>query len=311
VPLSAARTEPDGGGFLFERPRVAVEPKGSIFVNLSRRTFALGTTAALATAFVPRAARAADELHVAFVPEVATTSASISAKQPFIDWLAKATGRDVKLIVPTNYAATIEAVGNGSVDLAYFGGLAYLKAEAHYGVVPLVQRTEDRAFHALFITNSPDVKTLTDLKGKTFAFGDVISTSGHLIPAKELLEAGVDPTKDLTTRFSGNHTNTALAVNSGQVLAGGLDETVYYAMLKAGTIDATKARVFKTSEPFVDYVWTTSKTLDPAVSAKIKTAFLTLSDPAVLSLLRATKYVVATNTEYDPLRKVAQQLQML
>jgi ABC-type phosphate/phosphonate transport system substrate-binding protein len=78
-------------------------------VNLNRRTFTLGSAAAAVSAFVPRTARAADELHVAFVPDVATTSASISAKQPFVDWLAKSTGRDVKLIIPTNYAATVEA----------------------------------------------------------------------------------------------------------------------------------------------------------------------------------------------------------
>jgi phosphonate transport system substrate-binding protein len=280
-------------------------------VNFSRRAFTLGAAAAAAAPFVPRTARAADELHVAFVPEVATTSTSISAKQPFIDWLSKATGREVKLIIPTNYAATVEAVGNGSVDLAHFGGLAYLKAEAHYGVLPQVQRTEDRAFHALFITSSPDIKTLKDLKGKSFAFGDVISTSGHLIPAKELLEAGVDPNKDLTARFTGNHTNTALAVNAGQVVAGGLDETVYHQMVDNKQIDPAKTRILKTSEPFVDYVWTTSKTLDAATAAKIKAAFLALTDPAVLALLRGTKYVVATNAEYDPLRKVAQQLQML
>ena len=58
-------------------------------------------------------------------------------------------------------------------------------------------------------------------------------------------------------------------------------------------------------------MWTTSKSLDPAVAVKIKTAFLELSDPTVLALLRGTKYVVATNAEYDPLRKVAIQLQML
>jgi phosphonate transport system substrate-binding protein len=273
--------------------------------------FSVGTGAGLVSAFAPRAARAADELHVAFIPEVATTTASISAKQPFVDWLSRAVGRDVKLVIPTSYAATVEAVGNGSVDLAHFGGLAYLKAQAHYGVSAQAQRFEDRAFHALFITASPEIKTLADLRGKTFAFGDVISTSGHLIPAKELLEARIDPTKDLSVRFTGNHTATALAVNAGQVAAGGIDETVYHAMVTAGTIDATKARAFKTSAPFVDYVWATSKSLDPALAGKIRAAFLALTDANVLALLRGTKYVVATDREYDALRKVAQQLQML
>jgi phosphonate transport system substrate-binding protein len=281
-------------------------------MTLTRRAFVASAAAFSSIAVLPRIGRAADDLHVAFVPDVANTADSISAKQPFVDWLAKSTGLNVKLIIPTNYAATVEAVGNGSVDLAYFGGLAFLKAQAHYGAQPLVQRIEDRAFHSYFITNSPDVKTLADLKGKTFAFGDPISTAGHLIPAKDLLEAGIDPNKDIVARFSGNHTNTALAVNSGQVLAGALDETVYKKMVNDKTIDGTsKARVFHISEPFVDYVWATSKTLDPAAAASIKRAFLELKSGPVLELLRGSGYVAATNAEYDPLRVVAEKLQLL
>jgi phosphonate transport system substrate-binding protein len=281
-------------------------------MTMTRRAFVASAAAFSSIALVPRMSRAAGELHVAFVPDVATTADSISAKQPFVDWLAKSTGLDVKLIIPTNYAATVEAIGNGSVDLAYFGGLAFLKAQAHYGAQPLVQRIEDRAFHAYFITNSPDVKSLTDLRGKTFAFGDPISTSGHLIPAKDLDAAGIDPNKDLTARFSGNHTNTAIAVNAGQVLAGALDETVYKKMVADKTIDPTvKARVFHISEPFVDYVWATSKTLDPATAASVKRAFLALKAGPVLDLLRGTGYVAATNAEYDPLRTVAEKLQLL
>ncbi len=280
-------------------------------MSLTRRAFVAGAAAFSSIAFLPRIGRAADDLHVAFIPEVATTADSISAKQPFIDWLSKATGRNVKLIVPTNYAATVEAIGNGSSDLAHFGGLAFLKAQARYGAQPIVQRVEDRAFHALFITGSPDVKTFADVRGKTFAFGDVISTSGHLIPAKELSEAGVDPNKDITARFSGNHTNTAIAVNAGQVVAGALDETVYHKMVGDKTIDATKARVFRTSAPFVDYCWAAGKTLDTATQASIRSAFLNLKDGPVMTLLRGTTYVPATNAEYENLRTVAQKLQLL
>jgi phosphonate transport system substrate-binding protein len=279
---------------------------------MDRRTFIAGAAAFSTIAILPRGVRAADDLHVAFVPEVATTADSISAKQPFVDWLSKATGRNVKLIIPTNYAATVEAVGNGSADLAHFGGLAFLKAQSRYGAQPLVQRSDDRSFHALFITSSPDVKTLADIKGKTFAFGDVISTSGHLIPAKEMVENGIDPNKDITARFSGNHTNTAIAVNAGQVVAGALDETVYHKMVSDKMIDETKARVFRTSAPFVDYCWAAGKSLDAATQTAIKNAFLNLKDQTVAALLRGSPtYVVATNAEYDNLRQVAEKLQLL
>jgi phosphonate transport system substrate-binding protein len=279
---------------------------------LSRRTFLVGAAATVSiVSLAPRIARAADDLHVAFVPEVATTPQSISAKQPFIDWLQRASGRTVNLIIPTNYAATVEAIGNGSVDLAHFGGLAYLKAAERYQAQALVQRSEDRAFHSLFITSSSDVKSLADVRGKSFAFGDVLSTSGHLIPAKDMLAASIDPDSDVQARFSGNHTNTAIAVNAGQVVAGALDETVYHKLVSDRTIDPQKARVFRTSEPFIDYTWATTQSLDPHLRSTLREAFLGLHDQDVLQLLRATKYVPSSDAEYADLRVTARKLHLL
>lgn len=277
----------------------------------TRRHFVVSLASAAAVAVSPRFARAADELRVAFVPEVATTPTSIAAKQPFIDYFAKATGRDVKLIIPTNYAATVEALGNGSVDLAHFGGLTYVKAAARYGARPIAQRIEDQHFHSLFITNDTGIGALHDLKGKTFAFGDVNSTAGHLMPVKELLDAHIDPDRDLVARFTGNHTTTALAVNAGQVIAGALDETVYHKLVDDKTIDPQKARVFFTSRAFVDYTWAVRPDLDSGLAASIQRGFLTLKDPAVLDLLRATRYVTVDDHEYDLLRSVAKSVGLL
>jgi phosphonate transport system substrate-binding protein len=278
----------------------------------TRRTFLAGVAATVSIiSMAPRLARGADDLHVAFVPDVATTPQSIAAKQPFIDWLQHATGRTVNLIIPTNYAATVEAIGNGSVDLAHFGGLAYLKAAERYQAQALVQRSEDRAFHSLFITSSPDVKSLADVRGKTFAFGDVLSTAGHLIPAKDLLDAKIDPDSDIQARFSGNHTNTAIAVNAGQVVAGALDETVYRKLINDKTIDPEKARVFKTSEPFIDYTWATTQSIDPKLRDNLRDSFLALHETSVLQLLRATKYVPSSDAEYADLRVTARKLHLL
>jgi phosphonate transport system substrate-binding protein len=268
---------------------------------------AFGSLAAVA----PSRAVAADTLTVAFIPEIATTPSSYAAKQPLVDMLARATKRSVKLVIPTNYAATVEAVGNDSVDLAYFGGLTYLKARKLYGVVPLVQREADRQFHSLFITSRPQITKLADLRGKSFAFGDVNSTSGHLQPVKEMLDAGIDPDKDLQTRYTGNHTATAIAVSGGSVDAGAIDETVYRALVADKKLDPATARVFFTSHPFVDYVWVVRKGVDAATADAIKKAFLGLTDTAVLDVLRATKYVVADDAEYEPLRKVAERLKLL
>jgi len=68
------------------------------------------------------------------------------------DYLSKAIAEPVNLIIPTNYNATVEALGNRSLDFAYLGALTYLKAHAGYRVLALVQRSVDEKFHSLFIT---------------------------------------------------------------------------------------------------------------------------------------------------------------
>ncbi len=138
------------------------------------------------------------------IPDAGATQVSVDQKKPLKDYLATALGQPVELIIPTNYNATVEGLGNGSLDFAYLGGLAYLKAHEQYGVTPLVQRQSDQQFHSLFITQAgSSINSLTDLKGKTFAFGDIVSTSGHLMPFLAMTNAGVNIDTDLKFRYSG------------------------------------------------------------------------------------------------------------
>jgi phosphonate transport system substrate-binding protein len=178
-----------------------------------------------------------------------------------------------------------------------------------------VQRTTDRQFHCLFITQTNStIQKLTDLRGKKFAFGDVASTSGHLMPDYNLRQAGIDPDKDMTVRYTGNHPATAKAVESGTVDAGAIDETVFKSLIDGGQIDKTKVRVFFTTPPFVDYVWVARKEVAKADQDAISNAFLGLRSPAddkILAIVRGTQFVRANDAEYATLRSVATQLKLL
>ena len=251
---------------------------------------------------------------VGMIPDAGATQVSIQEKAPLRDYLTTQMGREVNLVIPTNYNATVEALGNGSLDFAYLGGLTYVKAHRQYGVVPLVQRTSDLEFHSLFITGSGSaVKSLADLKGKTFAFGDINSTSGHLMPYMELKRAGVNVDADLKFRYSGSHPATAKAVESGAVDAGALDETVYNSMIAEGKLDKTKVRVFYTSKPFVDYVWVARKDTTAEERERFVQAFIGLKegrDDKVLQVLRGKSFVRANDENYSAIRQVAEELKM-
>src|SRR5262249_12245999 len=197
--------------------------------------------------------------------------------QPLIAYLEKETGAKVELSVPTNYAGVVIANAKAQVDIAFFGGFTYVQVEGRAGVKPLVQRERDQNFHSLFITQ-PDsgINSLADLKGHPFAFGDVNSTSGHLMPKYFMREAKVDPEVIAKAVYTGGHDATALAVANNRVAAGAMDEAVYQRMVKEGKLDSKRVRVFYTTPPFLDYVWAARRGLDAQLAGSFSTAMLKL-----------------------------------
>jgi phosphonate transport system substrate-binding protein len=231
--------------------------------------------------------------------------------EPLVAYLETALGAKVELTVPLNYAAVVEAFGADKVDVAFFGGFTYVQSHKRFGALPLVQRERDQAFHSLFITQAGSpISALADLKGKSFAFGDVNSTSGHLMPEYYLRQAAVDPDVIAKAIYTGGHDATALAVANSKVDAGALDEAVFQKLTKDGKLDAAKLQIFYTTPPFFDYVWCARKGLDPALADAFRKAMLALDpgDPKhklVLDLLQATRYVPADDASYDKLREAA------
>jgi phosphonate transport system substrate-binding protein len=235
----------------------------------------------------------------------------IRQSQPLIDYLQRQTGSTIELTIPTNYAAVVEAITSNKVDIAYLGGFTYLQASSRADVKPLVQRLRDKNFHSVFITpvDSP-IHSLADLKGHSFAFGDVNSTSGHLMPSYYMRQQNVDPAVIEKAIFTGGHDATALAVANKRVDAGAMDELVLQKMLQTGKLTSGQLRVFYTTPPFYDYVWVARGGLDPELAEKFSQALLKLdasnpADKVVLDLLNAEKYDVAHAADYATLRQAA------
>jgi phosphonate transport system substrate-binding protein len=280
--------------------------------SLPSRSFAVFLCGA-AIAFTHAPAYAEDLIRIGMVPDVKSSAAVLEERKPLQTYLSEALGVPVKLIIPKDYSATIEGMGNDSLDFAVFGAVAYLKAHDKYDVIPLVQRDIDKEFHSLFFTQADSgINSLNDLKGKRFAFGDVASASGHVLPYRFMLDAGIDPKTDLQWfRYTGSHVATVQAVAAGVADAGAADETVFKSLVAEGKIDGSKVRVFYTSPPFVDWVWAARKGVSADMQKKFVDAFLRLApgtDDKVLGILRGKRYVTASHAEYQPIQEVAKKL---
>jgi phosphonate transport system substrate-binding protein len=257
-------------------------------------------------------------LKVSAIPDEAPTELQRKF-EPLGKYLEKQTGMKVEFVPVTDYAAVVEALASRRIDMAWLGGFTFVQTRLRTNgmAIPIVQRQEDAAFISRFITAQPDIKSLADLKGKTFAFGSPSSTSGHLMPRFFLMESGIDPEKDFKRiAFSGAHDATAAFVASGRVDAGVLNASVWDKLIEQKKIDPAKVRVFATTPPYFDYNWTVRGDLDPALVKKLTEAFLAL-DPGnpeqkeILALQRATKFISTKAENYVAIESAAREAGLL
>jgi len=233
---------------------------------------------------------------------------------PFAQYLARELGMKVQFTPVVDYAATVEGLAAKKLDLVWYGGFTSVQAvrRTQGRATRLALRQEDAEFKSVFIAKpGSGIKTLPDLKGKTFAFGSVGSTSGHLMPRSFLLEAKVNPERDFRqVAYSGAHDATALWVESGRVEAGALNFLVWDKLVTTKKVDLSKVDVFYTTPPYVDYVWTARGDLDRGLQERITAAFLKLdyNNPEhrqLLDLHRTRKYIKANDADWKGIEEAA------
>jgi phosphonate transport system substrate-binding protein len=279
---------------------------------LSRFILALAVLAGAA------AAQAQQVFRITAIPDESPTELARKSA-PLAKYLEHKLGVKVEFTPVTDYAAAVEALANRQVDLAWLGGFTFVQASHRSGgkVVPLVQREEDEKFRSVFITTNPAIRTLADLKGRNLSFGSQSSTSGHLMPRSFLLEAGIDPDRDLKrVAYSGAHDATVAAVASGKVDAGALNISVWEKLVADKKVDPAKVRVFYTTPAYFDYNWTVHADMPAARREQLARAFIELSPATpegreILALQRATRFIPTRAENYKGIEAAARNASLL
>ena len=288
------------------------------FSTLRRRALQVAAVFALATTASLNASAADAILRVSAIPDEAPTELQRKFA-PLGKYLEAETGMKVVFTPVTDYATVVESLATKKIDLAWLGGFTFVQAKIRTNgtAIPIVQRAEDAVFTSKFITADPSIKSLTELKGKSFAFGAPSSTSGSLMPRFFLQQAGLNPEKDFkNVAFSGAHDATVAFVSAGKAEAGVLNASVWDKLVEQKKVDTDKVRVFATTPPYFDYNWTVRGDLDPVIIKKLTDAFLKL-DPAnpehkaILDLQRAAKFIPTKKENYDGIEKAAHSAGLL
>ena len=139
----------------------------------------------------------------------------------------RALGVPVELAPSRDYSGVYEGLHAGSLDAAGLGAAGYagLFLEDPDLVEPLVTvKREDGTlgYHSVLLVRADSsYRTLDDLRNRSLAFTEQLSTSGFLIPYHELTQQGFEPRRFFgRLAFTGGHPHVVMAVLGGDFDAG-------------------------------------------------------------------------------------------
>jgi len=224
--------------------------------------------------------------------------------KPLTHYLSKKLGRPVSLKLSPNMGAAIQEIADKHVDLAYLTPVAYIKAHTK-GDAKIVAKTvtKGKASFQLMIVVKKDspYKTVADLKGKTFAFGD----KRALLQRAAVVGAGINMADFSSYKFIGHYDNIARAVINGDFDAGILKDTMAFAWQSKGL------RILAESPALPPYNIAASGNIDDDTLAKLKDAFLRLdkNNPEHLKVIKAIDkkydgFAATSDAEYDVVREL-------
>lgn len=230
----------------------------------------------------------------------------ISRFTPLANYIANTIGRPVEVRVGRDYAEHIKAIGNDTIDIAYMGPSPYVEMVERYGRKPLLARQVINGNPYLkgeiIVRQDSPLKTLADLKGKCFLFGDINSTMSYIMPQHMLEHAGVPLSRLGSYKFLEGHKNVALAVLSGTCDAGAVKQEVFQEFEPKGL------RALAELPLVVDHLFVTSGKLPAPLVRKLRKAFIALNGlPEGRQIMTSihpdmTALVPPKDHDYDSLR---------
>ena len=281
---------------------------------------ALATLCASSTAFAGNAADCPNGGTVRFGVEPYDTAPKLV---PIYEHIGKAIGDklgcEVKVYVATSYNAEIEAMRNGKLEIGEFGPLGYVLAHevAKAEAVAAFSNKEgkpDSYWASLVTYPGSGIKTVADIRGRSFAFSDPASTSGHLFPALGLRKAGLDPDKDVKAIYAGSHTSSFEALYNKKVDAGELNsEQLELATQRGHYKDGDLVFLWKSGPIPTDPIAVRGDLPDgfkkrlTEVLQNLDLSVLPAADRKIMGL-GGTRFVPQTDAAYDEIRDLVKTL---
>lgn len=248
------------------------------------------------------------KIRVGFIP----TEGNADIKKrfaPLTEHLHEVLGIEVEAFSASDYAGIITAMAHKHIDFAYFGPKSYTEATEKAGAQALVMELNKQGQPGytgiIIVRKDSDMKKLSDIQGKVFAFTDPNSTSGYLVPnvlfARDLNVKPEDYFKQV--KFSGSHGASILAVKNKGVEVAATNNIDLDRMIEKGQVSMNDFRILWRSELIPGAPMAARRDLPESLKAAFAGAMLMFNaNKAGINKLQNGGYQFTTDTTYDIIR---------
>ena len=192
---------------------------------------------------------------------------------PFLRYLEQTTNYHFDLQFTPSHSSIVDELGKNRIHFAAVGAESFINAQEKYKALSLVRgiNTQGKSEYQSIIVVHPEskIKTIQELKGKHFAFGNFNSTQGHLIPRIILLKNALRLNDFAGYEYTGSHLNCVNSVISKKFDACGMQDTMAREMASQGLV-----RILHISPYYPSSGIAANKNIKPEILAKVQQALL-------------------------------------
>lgn len=239
-----------------------------------------------------------DRLSVVFGPLIAY----INQKNP---------GLNIQLEASLNYAAFEEKIKKRELEFALPNPYQTLMAVTH-GYKVFAKMGDDENFRGIIITRKDSgIKTIADLRGKIISYPALTALAATMMPQYFLFKNGLNVLKEVTNLYVGSQESSIMNVYLKNSQAACTWPPPWLAFKQNNPEMAKELEVKWETQPLPNNGLVVRDDIPLEVIEKVRNTILSLPNSAqgqkILSGIGLSKFEVATEHTYDPVKKFLEQ----
>ena len=235
-------------------------------------------------------------------------TATVRKFKPFLDYLSREMTAvlgeqvNIRMKIAKEYQTGIDQLATGQVDFSRFGPASYINVfERDNGIqiVAIESKKGTKRFKGIIAVHADSsIRSLSELRQQSFAFGDELSTIGRYLAQSHLIDAGVTSRELIGYDYLGRHDRVGTAVGVGKFTAGALKESTFNDLVGSGVPIRALFEFENVTKP-----WLAASDMEPRVLAAMRQVMLATSNAEILQSINKDGFLAGTDADYDFIRR--------